>query len=90
MGAPANTSLAVIDVNSGEVHAVGTLPADMTALAFAPDRDEITSSFSVRKATLGWTAGLLAAGTAVSASLLLRRRRHRPQSSSREAAAASR
>ncbi|HZZ94298.1 MAG TPA: hypothetical protein VFE23_17185 [Usitatibacter sp.] len=75
MGAPASTVLTVIDPASGSVHAVGALPADTTALAFAPDNDEVTVSVSLRKATLETIAVLLLLGIAAAVALRLRRAR---------------
>jgi outer membrane protein assembly factor BamB len=75
MGAPASTVLTVIDPDSGAVHAIGPLPPDMTALAFAPDNDEITVSFSLRRTTLEAIAALLVLALAAAFAIRIRRGR---------------
>jgi hypothetical protein len=75
MGAPASTVLTWIEPLSGAVHPLGALPPDMTALAFAPESDEITVTLSVRRSLLE-TLAIAAAITASLAGVLYLKRRN--------------
>jgi hypothetical protein len=75
MGAPASTVLTWIEPGTGAVHALGALPSDMTALAFAPESDDITFTFTVSRRLLGVLGAMALTGALMGFAAYLRKRR---------------